>query len=90
MKDIHAGTVKRHPQRKRWKRKTKTSATNLIQKFDPTNNDLQEHVMSLSVEDIRAFVILRNDDIDMSEDAVPSEMIKICINLLNSNHLNLE
>ena len=30
---------------------------------------------------------IRFTDMDMSEDSIPSEMIKVCINTLNSNHM---
>ena len=39
--------------------------------------------MSLSIEDIRAIV----SNVDMSEEAIHSEMIKVCINTLNSEHM---
>ena len=59
--------MKIHYNKKRLKRKTKIVVTNFIQKFSPTNNDLQEHVMSLSIEDIRSINTLRHDDFDLSE-----------------------
>ena len=46
--------------------------------------------MSLSIEDIRASDTLRHDDVDQSEEATPSEMIKICINTLHSDHMTHE
>ena len=47
---------------------------------------MYEHVMSLLVEDARAIASLRHHDIDLSEDTIPSEMMKICINILTSQH----
>ena len=46
--------------------------------------------MSLSFEDIRAIASLCNEDVDMSEESIPSEMIKVCINTLNSEHMTKE
>lgn len=46
--------------------------------------------MSLFVEDTRAISDLSHDDINMSEEAIPSEMIKICINILHSDHMSPE
>ena len=48
--------------------------TNFIQKFAPTTNDLQEHVMPLSIEDIRAIDTLRHYYDDMLGEAIPSEI----------------
>ena len=46
--------------------------------------------MSLTFEDIRAIASLRNEDVDMSKESISSEMIKVCINTLNSKHLTKE
>ena len=54
VKDFHVDTVKRHPNNKRWKKRTKKAAIQLIQKFAPTEMEVEEHVMFLSIEDIRA------------------------------------
>ena len=51
--------------------------------------ELEEHVMSLSIEDIRAIASVRHG-IDMSELAILSEMIQLCINTLNSDHMTKE
>ena len=61
--------------------------TNFIQKFAPTANDMYEHIMSLLVEDVRAIAALCHNDVDLSEDAIPSERIKVCINTLTSQHV---
>ena len=89
VRDLRAGVVKRHPKRKRWKKKTKLTITNFIQKFAPTDMELVEHVMSLSIEDIRAIASVRHG-IDMSVLAISSEMIQLCINTLNSDHMTKE
>ena len=61
--------------------------TNLMQKYAPTEADSDEHVPTLSIEDIRAITSIRYTDRDMSGDAIPSEIIKVCINTLNSNFM---
>ena len=50
--------------------------TNSIKKFAPTDMELEEHVMSLSlsIEDMRAIATVRHG-IDMSKSAISSEMI---------------
>ena len=52
--------------------------------------EMEEHVMSLSVEDIRAIASIRHKDMDMSTTAISSEMIQLCINTLNSDHMTKE
>ena len=89
VRDLQAGVVKRHPKRKRWKKKTSKMLTNSIKKFAPTDMELEEHVMSLSIEDIRAIATVRHR-IDMSESAISSEMIQLCFNTLNSDHMTKE
>ena len=51
--------------------------------------ELEEHDMSLSIEDIRAIASIR-PGIDMSESAISSEVIQLCINTLNSDHMTKE
>ena len=81
--------MKRHPKRKQWNKKTKLAITNFIQKFDPIDMELEKHVMSLYIEDIRAIVSVRHG-IDISESAILSEMIQLCINTFNSDHMTKE
>ena len=61
-----------------------------MHKYAPTEADSDKHVPTLSVEDIRAIASIRFTDRDMSEDAIPSEMIKVCINTLNSDFMTPE
>ena len=82
--DLQAEVVKRHPKRKRWKKKTSKMITNSIKNFAPTDMELEEHIMSLSIEDIRAIATVRH------ESAISSEMIQLCINTLNSDHMTKE
>ena len=51
---------------------------------------MEEHVMTLSVEDIRAIGSIRHEAVDTSPEAFPSEMIQLCINILNSDHMAKE
>ena len=51
--------------------------------------ELEEHVLSLLIEDIKAIASIRHG-IDMSESAISSEMNQICINTLNSDHMTNE
>ena len=53
--------------------------TNFMQKYASTEADSDKHTPSLSVKNIRAITSIRYTDLDMSEDAIPSEMIKVCI-----------
>jgi hypothetical protein len=48
-------------------------------------SDYTEHVMSLNIESIRAIASLCHTNVDMSEDAIPNEMIKIAINTREFN-----
>ena len=53
----------------------------------------EDHIMSLSVADIRAIAFIRHyddDEVDLSEEAMPAEIIKLCINTLNSDHITPE
>jgi hypothetical protein len=43
--------------------------------------------MSLNIESIRAIASLCHTNVDLSEDAIPNEMIKIAINTLNSDSI---
>lgn len=46
--------------------------------------------MSLSIEDVRAIASLHHDNIDLSEDAIPSKMIEVFINTLTSKYVTPE
>lgn len=61
-----------------------------MQKYAPAEVDFDEYTPSLSVEDICFIASIWNDNIDMSEDTIPSKIIKICINTLNSDHMTPE
>ena len=51
--------------------------------------EIEEHVVSLSMEDIQAISLVRHD-VDMYKSAISSEMIQLCINTLNSDHMTKE
>lgn len=44
----------------------------------------------LSVKDIQVIPSIHYDHIQISEDVIPSKMIKICISTLNSDHMTPE
>ena len=96
VKQYHHSTVKRLPKKKRYKKRREIAATNFIKKYAPSemdSNDFEDHVMSLSIADIRAIASIRHyddEDVDLSEEAIPAEMIKLCINTLNSDHITPE
>ena len=55
--------------------------------------DDRDHILSLSVANIRAIASIRHYDdidVDLSEEFISSEMIKLCINTLRSNHITPE
>ena len=64
-------------------------------KLAPTNADFKEHEHELTIDDIRAIASLRrtrkeSEFIDMSEEAIPTEVIKLIINTLNSDAMTPE
>ena len=61
-----------------------------MKKFAPNTNNIYEHIMPLLVEDFRVIVSLFHNNIDLSQDTIPSEMVKMCINILNSQHVTPE
>ena len=61
-----------------------------MQKYAPTEADSDEHIPSLSVKDIREIASIQYTDLGISEDAIPSEMVGVCINTLNSDHITPE
>ena len=52
----------------------------------PTENDFEEHEHTLSIDDICAIAALKPSwkysNIDMSSEAISTEMIQLCINTL--------
>ena len=90
VKEYCEDNIKRHPRKKRWRKRKSLVLTNLMQKYAPTEIDSDEHVPTLSVEDIRAITTIRFTDKDISENDIPSEMIKVCINTLNSDFMTPE
>ena len=96
MKEYQHSTVKRLPKKKRYKKRREIAATNFIRKYAPSemdSNSFEDHVMSLSIADIRAIASIRHyddDDVDLTEEEMPAEVIKLCINTLNSDHITPE
>ena len=52
--------------------------------------DFEEHVQKLNIDDIHAIASLKCNRLDMSEESIPSEMIQVCINTLNSDKMTKE
>ena len=75
VKAHHHANVKRLPKKKRYKKKNNIAATNFVKQYAPTEMEYEEHVLSLSTADIRAIASLRHEDVDLSEEAIPTEMI---------------
>ena len=65
----------------KWKQNSTDAFTHFIKKFAPNTADLYAPIFSLLVEDVRVISSLRYHDVDLSEEAIPSEMIKVCINM---------
>ena len=93
VKQYHHSTVTRLPNKRRYKKKREIAATYFIKKYAPSetySNKFEDHVMSLSIAGIRAIASIQHyddKDVDLSEEAMPAEMIKLCINTLNSDHI---
>ena len=96
MKQFHHSTLKILPKKRRYKKRREIAATSFIKKYAPSemdSNKFEDHVMSLSIADIREIASIRlydKEDFDLSEEAMPAEMIKLCINTLNSDHITSE
>ena len=96
VKQYHHSTVKRLTKKRRYKKKREIAATNFIKKYAPSemdSNKFEDHVMSLSIADIRAIASKQHyddEDVDLSEEEMPAEMIELCINTLNSDHITPE
>ena len=64
-------------------------------KVAPCNSDFEEHEHELTIDDVRAITSLRrtkkeSEFINMSEDAIPTEIIKLVINSLGSDAITPE
>ena len=60
----------------------------------PTENDFEEHEHTLSIDDIHAIAALKPSrkysHLDMSPEAISTEMIQLCINTLTSDAVTPE
>ena len=65
-----------------------------IARVAPREDDFKEHEHTLSINDIRAIAVIklsqRHDQLDMSPEAISTEMIQLCINTLTSNTVTPE
>ena len=85
---------------RRWKKQQQRErllATNMIMEIArvaPTENDFEEHEHTLSIDDIRAIAALKPSrkysNLDMSPEAISTEMIQLCINTLTSDAVTPE
>ena len=66
------------------------AAANFVKQYAPAEMDYEEHVLSLSTANIQANASLYHKDVDRSEEEIPTKMIQICINTLNSDHITPE
>ena len=90
VESFHSSNVKHLPKKKRWKKKKNIATTNFIKRYAPFEMDYEEHVLSLSTADVGAIAKLRHEDVEVSEETIPTEMIQACINTLNSDHMTKE
>jgi len=65
-----------------------------IARVAPTENDFEEHEHTLSIDNIRAIAALKPsrkyNNLDMSPEAISTEMIQLCINTLTSDSVTPE
>ena len=89
LEDFFHNKVKEHqnhtvPMKQRWNHQKQIVLQSLISKLAPDELDYKEHVMKLDFEAIRAITELYSG-LDCSENKVPSEMLRMVVNTLNSN-----
>ena len=94
LKDFFHNEVKEHqnhtvPMKQRWNRRKQIVLQSLISKLAPDELDYEEHVMKLDFEAIRAITEL-NSGLDCSENEVPSELLRMVVNTLDSNMMTPE
>ena len=93
---MHHNEVKKYskgwtlPKKRRWKRKRNAVITNYINKLAPTERIYDEYVHTLSLDDIRNIASIRHPDVDLSEECIPDELIRVCINTLTSSKMTPE
>ena len=80
---------KREKQLRRSKRLWGTYIGMVKSKVTPTEADYDEHELTLTPDSLRAIAVLK-DAVDMSEEAIPTNMLSIAINTLRSNKMTKE
>lgn len=90
IKSFHSSNVKRLLAKKKYKTKKTIAATNLIKHYPRSEMEYEEHILSLSTADVCVIVKLRYKDVDLSKEAILTEMIQICINTLSLDHMTRE
>ena len=72
-----------------WERLQTLGTNALLAQFVPTPNDYEEHFHTLSIDNIQIILALKKmkqyEGLDMTEEGISTEMIKLCINTLNSD-----
>ena len=86
VRDQQARSLKKS---KLWKKPKSIKVHHLNSKYAPHESDYIEHVMTLTVENIRSIASLRYN-CDFSPELVPIEMIQIAINTLQSDSITPE
>ena len=75
--------------RRQWNKPKSAKIHHLHSKYAPKESDYEEHVMTLTVENIRSIASLRYNQ-EISTKDVPIEMIQIAINPLQSDSITPE
>lgn len=90
--EIYAHKNHQLPCHKCWKqikkKRRQEMATNILVKIAPTAIDCKEHIHLLSIDKIRSIVSIMHNNLDMTD--IPTEMVQLCINTLNSNKMTPE
>ena len=77
------------PTKRQWRKPKSTKVHHLHSKYAPHESDYLEHVMTLTVENIRSIAALRYN-CDITTEDVPVEMIQIAIHTLQSDSITPE
>ena len=75
--------------RRQWRKPKSAKIHHLHSKYAPKESDYVEHVMTLTVENIRSIARLQYNH-DITTEDVPIEMIQIAINTLQSDSITPE
>ena len=77
-----------------WKQLQTLSTNAILGSLAPIPDIFEERLHSLSINDIREILTLKKtkwyENLDISEETISTKMIKLCINMLNSNAMTPE